>query len=133
MHGTDGAAHLPVRKGEQPSDATISRLPHMQAQRLHQHHLRNMFDDQETAGLRFAQFVHHAVERPAQACPVRICTKMHDRRENAQQHLRMKAIEREVPADDHAFSAAVERNHDTRWPIGKHGTIIDTGQRQVAG
>ena len=131
VHGVDRCAHLFIRQGEEPPDATFQPFRQMQPQGLNQHHVGEVLCDQKAARLRLAQLLHHPLHRPAQRRLVRFFPDMHDGRQHPQQDAGMIAGKGEVAADKKEIPAAIVRD-DAAIPRGrKNRAGVD--RRQASG
>lgn len=98
----------------------------MEAQRLHQHKIREMLQHQRFAGLALAQFPHHLSDRPAQR---RLPGDMDDRRQQPQQHVGMVAADTKTAADEGECAAAIQPHRAA--PLGRRKSLAGLGGRQA--
>ena len=100
-----------------------------------------LLDDQEASRLGIDQLLPHPVEGPAQRLAIRLALQMDERRQHAEQHLRLRPGELEMAAEHRDPAAVVQLDQralagaeKVALPIlGRQGRIACNSKRPTAG
>ena len=116
-----------------PTCRSESAVTQVKAQRLNEDHMGEMLCDQDASRLGNRQFLPHPVKRPAECHAIGLTVQMDERRQQAKQHLRMRAGKLEMAAEHRDLAAAVQLDHRAFGGADKMRPVILGWQARIAG
>ena len=133
MRSMHGHGELLVRQGEDLSEAALRVSFKMKTYRLHQDHLRQVLSNQVAAWPRRTQLLSHSLRRPPQLRFICFRVEVDNRRQVLELNIGMIARQLEVPADEKAISAVIDRTDASDKGRRENRFDIDRRQSQVGG
>ena len=133
MHRADRRGHLLVGERDEPAHAAVATLlGEVKPQRLYEQQRRELLRDDDAARLRLAELLTHSLDDPVEHRLVGFVANVHERRQHAEEHVRLVPRERELAAHAEEMAAALEhRDAPVVAPVvGRRG--IDRRDRKIA-